>query len=561
MNQFLIQSDFITGAHREDIQQCEWNNRLRKAISSVFVNAAQGKDGFMSHPTLRYSWVRYIPTDIIEHEFWGQLQVSIVKKLKSQKLFLSQQENHDGHSQDGDDDEAEWWLPEQLRIVTHHYRDEGEPLLRDLAQGKTAYISERYDQTIDLPILRKLGTLDLQLAPDFIDRLSQDIDRQDDSDWRCPDFSSSWRTKTSNLLLKSIKDPAQKSMIQRMEMVPLQTSKWVRSLNASLFFPTSEGINIPSDLSLNLVNDDALENTSLAALFIGLGVSKCRPEQVIPLIEQRYVSGVSLFTAKMTQHIAFLFWHNVEVPTTGYKIYLACDVGEKIFWADVATGSWVYCPELDHPYSMFKLLGSKIPSELEKKIRFPRTEYFEALGKLGLRNGISGRDWLMSRADIMITPRLRHRYEVNMSAELLYICEKLPQYLLGVLQNDWTNYNKSSTWDKVIRSTKVPILDSQNERELETTFLPLPSLKKIAVELELSQEFGFLTELDQMTEVESAKWSFLERFGVGIKEDLGFWLALLRRLKEKNNIKREYIFRIYRQLQKFTSEEEVEVLR
>jgi glycosyltransferase involved in cell wall biosynthesis len=113
----------------------------------------------------------------------------------------------------------------------------------------------------------------------------------------------------------------------------------------------------------------------------------------------------------------------------------------------------------------------------------------------------------------------------------------------------------------VIRSTKVPILDSQNERELETTFLPLPSLKKIAVELELSQEFGFLTELDQMTEVESAKWSFLERFGVGIKEDLGFWLALLRRLKEKNNIKREYIFRIYRQLQKFTSEEEVEVLR
>jgi hypothetical protein len=113
----------------------------------------------------------------------------------------------------------------------------------------------------------------------------------------------------------------------------------------------------------------------------------------------------------------------------------------------------------------------------------------------------------------------------------------------------------------VIRSTKVPILDSQKERELENTFLPLPSLKKIAVELDLSQEFGSLAELDQMTEVESAKWSFLERLGVGIKEDLGFWLALLRRLKENNNIEREYVFRIFRRLQKFTSDEEVEVLR
>jgi hypothetical protein len=305
--------------------------------------------------------------------------------------------------------------------VAHEYRDEeDEPLLRDLAQGKTTYISERYDQILDLTILRILGTLDLQLAPDFIDRLSQDLDRQDDSDWRSPEFPSSWRTTTSNLLLKSIKDPLQKIMIQRMEIVPLQTSKWVRSLNASLFLPTSDGIDIPSDLSLNLIDNDALENESLVALLIGLGVSMCKPEQVIPLIEQRYVSGFSFSTATMTQHIAFLFWRNVKVPTTGYKIYLSCnDVAEIFFWNDVATGSWVYCPELDHPYSMFRLLASKISSELKDKIRFPRIEYFEALGKLGLRNGISGRDWLMSRAGIMITPRLRHRDESKMSAELL----------------------------------------------------------------------------------------------------------------------------------------------
>jgi len=506
--------------------------------------------------------VRYIPTDSIGNDYWKELQKSIIKKLKTQKLFLSQQENRNGHSQDDDDDEVEWWLPEQLRIVTREYRDEDEPLLQDLTQGKTAYISERYDQTLDLPVLRKLGTLELRLAPDFIDRLSQDMDCEDDSYWRSREFSSPWRTTMSNLLLKSIEDPTQKRMLQQMEIVPLQTSKWVRSLHASLFFPTCDGIDIPGDLNLSLVDEKALENTTLEALLIGLGVSKCRPEQVIPLIEQRYVADAQIFITTMLHDIKFLFWHNVKVPATGYEIYLAYnEKGEESFWGDVATGSWVYSPEVDYPYSMFRLLGSEIPSELEDKIKFPRIEYFEALGQLGLRNGISGRDWLMSRAGIMITPRLRHRDELKMSAELLYICGKLPQYLLGVLRNDWTNYSKSSTWDKVIRSTKVPILDAQEERELETTFLPLPSLRKIVAELDLSQEFCFLAELDHMTEVESVKWSFLERFGVGIKDDLGFWLVLLRRLKQKENIKREYVFRIYRQLQNFTSEEEVEVLR
>ena len=505
---------------------------------------------------------RNVPTDKKGDDYWGGLQESIIKKLKTQKLFLSQQENRNGHSQDDDDDEVEWWLPEQLRIVTHEYRYKDEPLLQDLTQGKTAYISERYDQTLDLPILRKLGTLELCLAPDFIDRLSQDMDREDDSYWRSREFSSPWRTTMSNLLLKSIEDPTQKSMLQRMEMVPLQTSKWVRSLHASLFFPTCDGIDIPSDLNLSLVDEKVRENTTLEALLRGLGVSNCRPEQIIPLIEQSYAFGTKLFVQTMVHHMKFLFWHNVKVPTTGYKIYLSCNQkGEGFFWGDVATGSWVYSPEVDHPYSMFGLLRSKIPSELENKIRFPRIEYFEALGQLGLRNGISGWDWLMSRAGIMITPRLRHRDELKMSAELLYICRKLPKYLLGVLRNDWTNYNKSSTWDKVIRSTKVPIMDAQEERELETTFLPLPSLRKIAAELDLSQELGFLAELDHMTEVESVNWSFLERFGVGIKDDLGFWLALLRRLKQKETIKREYVFRIYRRLQNFTSEEEVEVLR
>ena len=89
---------------------------------------------------------------------------------------------------------------------------------------------------------------------------------------------------------------------------------------------------------------------------------------------------------------------------------------------------------------MFRLLGGQIPIALDNMIRIPRIGQFKSIEELGLRNGISGRDWLISRASIMITPQLRRRQALDMSDELLNITGRLPQYLLGVLQNDWNNY-------------------------------------------------------------------------------------------------------------------------
>jgi len=66
----------------------------------------------------------------------------------------------------------------QLRIVPNIYKfGSREPLLPDLDNGHSAYISDKYNQDLDLPILRKLGAEDLTISG-LIARLKYDLHRK-----------------------------------------------------------------------------------------------------------------------------------------------------------------------------------------------------------------------------------------------------------------------------------------------------------------------------------------------------------------------------------------------
>ncbi|ESZ98908.1 hypothetical protein SBOR_0766 [Sclerotinia borealis F-4128] len=70
---FLLQSDFIIKDNRENVVDSAWNKRLLEEVVTTFRSAIDGPNGFLEHDTLRYSWVRYIPTDSIADDFWGFL--------------------------------------------------------------------------------------------------------------------------------------------------------------------------------------------------------------------------------------------------------------------------------------------------------------------------------------------------------------------------------------------------------------------------------------------------------------------------------------------------------
>ena len=84
--QFLVQSDFITQASREDTQQSKWNEVLLDGVASTFQRAVLE---FCHVPALQYSWLKYLPSENISDPFWGQLRGKILDKLKTAQVFLS----------------------------------------------------------------------------------------------------------------------------------------------------------------------------------------------------------------------------------------------------------------------------------------------------------------------------------------------------------------------------------------------------------------------------------------------------------------------------------------
>ncbi len=549
---FLIQSDFITQANREDVCDCDWNRRLIKEVTQTFLHTIADSDGFLHHPVMKYSWVRYIPTANIIHDMWGRLQASLTEALHTRKVFYSLE------------DQYRCWSAAQLRVVTDHFRDEkSEPLLPDLKSGGTAYISNGYDQQLDLPVMKKLGTTDLSLS-DFLERLSEDLEKDDKARLRSTFVIDAWQTKVSELLIKGLEFTKERYMIQRLKIVPLDNGKWVCPLNASIFFPSSAEINIPKDLSLNLVDAGTLLNDRRRVLFSALGVTECAPVRVFPLIEQRYKDQRPLKYSNLYQDVEFLFWHNIALPAN-YPIYLATLHCDKYRIGETFTGDWLYCPQSEDPHSMYNLLGGVVPEELKSKIKIPRIGYYDALKDRGVRNNLTGPEWLRSRANINVTPQLHSKpgfsCKLQLSAEMIYVMEHIPQHLLRVLERKRAQYQKSEEWDVRFKAVKVPVLDCAESRALEKTFLPLPKLKAKAAELCLSKSFGFLSELDGMEDIDVMKWRFLERLGVGVEEDVSFWLALLRQARHTEDVKTEYVFKIYLRLQTFSEGRDIQKLR
>ncbi|KAF5878202.1 uncharacterized protein Bfra_000367 [Botrytis fragariae] len=545
---FIIQSDFITKASRNDIVDSAWNRQLLEEVIATFRSAINDPNGFLEHDTLRYSWIRYIPTTAITDEFWGLLQPRLFDELCTSKFFFSL----DGSR----------WTPNRLRVLQNAFRDEHrDPLLVDTIAGTTAYISESYDAS-DILILERMKARYLS-APEFLQRLNQDLARTLDSQMKSTPLDSPWHTHVANLLIDIGQNDSFKKEIQKLKIIPLDSGAWVRPLNASIFLPTSGGVAIPQDLPLSLVDGKTLRNLSRIKLFSQLGVSLCSPERIFPLIQQRHFPPARKFSASDLQDIRFLFWNHRELPSD-YTINMRLWNGESYSVASPQKDGWVYLPGSKNKYALANLFGSSVPFELRpsNNVRYIVSDYYQIFEYCGSRNGRTGIEWLRSLG-IKETPQLRarnskgHLQSPEMSVELKYIAERLPRFLLGVLQANFVQYNESEQWDCFFRQKDVPILASSKMRSLNSTFLPLPKLKAIASSLGLEEGFGFLMELNGISEDEVVKWNFLKRFGVGVYEDVSFWLRLLKQARQKDSINPNIVFKIYTRLQTYIDESDI----
>lgn len=485
--------------------------------------------------------MRYIPANPIADDFWGQLQEKITSALSSRKLFFSTT--------------SELLTAKSLKIVTEEYRDEDEqPLLPDLTAGSTAYISEAYDEHLDLPVMKSLGVKNIT-RKGFLNRLDQDLERHDPRLYSMS-LEAQWHTQVASHLIHSLHSHA--DFVRKLKIIPLSHGDYARPLNASIFYPTSGGIEIPEGLELNLVEEGALGNETRRKLFDKVGVTECEPSRVFPLIEQRYRSfGVT--RQQSVSDIKFMFWHHVELPTEGLLMRLAPKGGKVYFNPYDEDNGWTYCPRSEHPCSISRLFAAVVPADLKGHIRILHPSYYDGLEECGHRNDLSGIEWLRTYFQIKDSPQLRNRHSKRkVSFEVEYVRTHKPEFLLGVLEANWNQFRSTESWIQKFQSTEVPVLHSVKLKRLDCTYFPLPRLQNIVSRLGLEKDFGFLEELKDITDSTAGRWRFLKQFGVGIEEDVSFWLALLTQARHKDNVEHNVVFEIYSNLQRYTDDEDIE---
>jgi hypothetical protein len=95
MMQFLLQADFLLPADREDVHvDSAWNQALIAAAAIAYVEAVHHMSNLNN--SLRYNWVRYIPTTRASTGFFENLRQDILRRLQHSKIL----ESRSGHKKE-----------------------------------------------------------------------------------------------------------------------------------------------------------------------------------------------------------------------------------------------------------------------------------------------------------------------------------------------------------------------------------------------------------------------------------------------------------------------------
>ena len=546
---FLIQSDFVTQANREDVVHTPRNEALLNGVAVAFRDAVIQ---FCKHAKLRYQWMRYLPSASISDQWWGELWNRISDQLRMTPILRPWSEGI-------------LYTPSQLRWLPSSYLDAiGQPLISDLAHE--LYLSPRY-LLDDRQILKRLGLRCIGWD-EAMDRLRVDHAKST-SKWRSITSDSDWRTRASDFLLQAFSadsDPCRnaRTEMKKMALIPTADGRWVSPERLAVYFPGSADVPVPTDLGFNLVHMAATRNASWQRLLVQLGVVECSSDSVIASIARRYIKGAkpTITLQNSIAHSRYLYWN---LPPEK----LIIDLG--IWWFDHKMQP---APIEEHLY-FDKLKGTDSLAELfnareSDGVSLPRydahflhPDYINAFDEKTSRHGRSWLSWLETKAGVRRNPGLYVRWSTRLSKEFQYIAKYRSERLLWILKAFWSIYGgQLELVEKDLRKCEVQVEGTNMTQALDKTFLPLPKLKSL-VEEYCVPEFGFISISPQLHDDNAKDWRFLERLGIRIDDDVHFYVQALIKIRQAsadgaqhNRQKTEdAIFQLYHQIQKRCTED------
>ncbi|KAK5657900.1 hypothetical protein OQA88_2449 [Cercophora sp. LCS_1] len=519
---FLIHSDFVTMANRENIVTSSLRNQgIRNYIASTFVSAVRQ---MCEHPELRFQWMRFLPPPAgfhINDSFWGRFVEILKQQLLSADLMVPR-------------------LPGPRRTINQvkqfpsspvFYDQHGQPLFDDLDGQAAVYISKRY-KGADLHLLRSYGLAPLSIW-DMIGRVSADLNRTS-SRMRSSETDDDWHSRAAKVLKHALASglPLCLSSIRAMPLLPLSDGKWVspRESEPPMYFPTtSAGNTIPQGLrdcgarshpSIRLICSKAAMHPDRKDLFFDLGVKLATDNEVRSILLENYPR----------------YWPPQQMSITWLKcLYLARDKKTELVkdYGEVtivsSTGKIlkpstndVYLTDDESEYGAAKL-GLRVdflpPEYLNDPPMKPGQQVARADG--------SWRRWLHDVIGIRERPRLVAPHGLAISEEVLHVAKHRPERFLGLLHYLWPYDGEKVKHSEVLHAKlkEIEVLcDGKAKYALSTTILPTPQLKELSSRfLRTGEHLPFLS-----MHYTVSGWDFLPLLGVVSDDGLAFHLRMLR---------------------------------
>lgn len=530
---FLLQGDFLLTANREGIDNSlRWNCAIRNAAVDAFVSALD----LLVSGDLKHYWPQYLPVGKA-NPFFTDLKDGILKKLKEKAIIESCT--------------GGMVKPSALFYVAPgSFRDDTGVPLTMTASTKSKFLSMKYpDWTIN-PLLA-LGVKEMT-EREFLNELKQMIQKEPKVFQEKP---KSWHSQLAKALLPLATVQEHRNVLVDMNLIPLrdiqtQTGEWVAAQNRSIFFSSkANGNRIPATVPVDIIHPDADADVNRRSFFMQLGVKPCENTEICQIIVSMHAAtkfDPYTFTAEeLLSHVVFLYKASWQ-PPDNTELWFVTATSKR------CKGSKLYLRSELKPESA----AAKVNEQLKQKFPFMHDMYITAIPK-----DAGWLIWLCRWFGVSTIPHIATKPSASspgsfqLSAEFKYIfthCKSAD--VLQIIQENWDYY---ASWIDASSSGKDSTACVASKQQMKTAIGSLPvSWKRGIAALKETVLPSLDSIVDESPCVRSLvihdhsvhQWQFLDRFGVKVKKDIGYYMRCLEAI-QGSDAPRHTIAHIYEKIQ------------
>ncbi|KAL1877359.1 hypothetical protein VTK73DRAFT_8654 [Phialemonium thermophilum] len=530
---FLIQADFVTQANRQDIVTTSARNEgLADGIADAFVKAVLQ---MCNHATLRYKWMRYLPSEEDDGYPWDDFWRSVIRKIKTRIQATPVLQPA---------------APGPLRHIARMRQHwamaldrHGQPLFPD--KDPEVYLSLEYNEG-DLNRLREYGLHPISVA-ELIERAEADL-ASESSRFRNSKTDEDWHSRAARVLSYPFGRSGQQwterqQAVRKLKLLPQRNPFgfwWTSAANGPVYYPEVDGtdLQIPENLGLMVVDPAAVANAERKKLFDLVGVTAASVVQIRDAILARHRRWNHLWyeikPAHKAEHLRFLYSTEHLVASPGGSSYADLRVVDHRGAQHNADDELYFCD--DEPYGAANLLKPTAPGDRPGdgapgcNVLFLHDAYFREIPEPPAPGRASWKEWLRTKFSVRRCPRLTEcsaKSERHASMVCKYVARHRPEKFVGYLRAAWQFETLSETSDRAaiaeLGETKVLCAgEGVQMHPLRTTYLPVRGLQELCRRFMLEGEFFPWLKLESPRNYDTfpRDWECLGKvWGLGFRQD------------------------------------------